>query len=52
MTLKEDLNNLASEVDRQMKDAESRILSTLSHHIEEANFQTNAKMDEALLMLD
>ena len=50
--LKEDLNNFAQEVDRQMREVETRVVTNLSQHIEEGLMHTNTKVDEALLMLD
>jgi len=35
-----------------MHDVESRIVSNLCQHFAEQNNQTNAKIDEALLLLD
>ena len=51
-SLKDDLNNFAQEVDKQMRDTEARIVTNLSQHIEESNIMTNNKIDEALLLLD
>lgn len=50
--MKDDLNNFASEVDKQMRDVEARIVTNLSQHVEESSLHTNAKIDEALLLLD
>lgn len=50
--MRDDLNNFASEVDRQMREVEARIVTNLSQHIEESNLHTNAKIDEALILLD
>ena len=50
--MKDDLNNFATEVDRQMRDVEARIVTNLSQHIEESSNFTNIKVDEALLLLD
>lgn len=44
--------NFAQEVDKQMRDVESRVVSNLSQHFEEQNINTNNKIDEALLLLD
>ena len=50
--MRDDSNNFASEVDRQMREVEARIVTNLSQHIEESNLHTNAKIDEALILLD
>lgn len=50
--MRDDLNNFASEVDRQMREVEARIVTNLSQHVEESNLHTNAKIDEALILLD
>ena len=50
--MRDDLNNFAQEVDRQMREVEARIVTNLSQHVEESNMHTNAKIDEALILLD
>ena len=50
--LKEDLNNFAQEVDRQMQDIEARVVCNVSQQFEEQFTLTNQKIDEALLLLD
>jgi hypothetical protein len=50
--MKDDLKNFAQEVDRQMRDTEARIVTNLTQHIEESSYQTNSKIDEALVHLD
>ena len=35
-----------------MRDVEARIVTNLSQHVEESSLHTNAKIDEALLLLD
>ena len=35
-----------------MREVEARIVTNLSQHVEESNLHTNAKIDEALILLD